>query len=140
VIHKGHGSSYKIDARLPSEIACALGFAVVVSVSVVLGLAGSVLVARTTTDLAVLALAVAALSYSVRPLAAFVTAGLAWLMLNGFLIDHFGVLTWHGVSDITRLLALVAAAIVPIAIRAGRSNFEFALGASKVTTKEIPHA
>jgi hypothetical protein len=37
---------------------------------------------------------------------------LAWLLVNGFLVDRFGELSWHGRGDLYRALMLVAAAAV----------------------------
>jgi len=43
----------------------------------------------------------------VRPRASLAIAGIAWLMLNGFLVDRYGDLRWHGGADLVRLLAMV---------------------------------
>ena len=51
--------------------------------------------------------------------AAFVT-GLAWLVVNGFLVDQYGQLSWHGWADLVRLLVLVAAAGVGVALSPSR--------------------
>lgn len=45
------------------------------------------------------------------------TAGVAWLMLNGFVEDRYGVLRWHGRGDVTRLGVLVAAAATVAVLR-----------------------
>jgi hypothetical protein len=37
------------------------------------------------------------------------TVGLAWLVVNGFLVDRFGELSWHGRSDLYRAAILVVA-------------------------------
>jgi hypothetical protein len=38
-----------------------------------------------------------------------VTVVLAWLVVNGFLVDRFGELWWHGRSDLYRAGMLVVA-------------------------------
>jgi hypothetical protein len=43
------------------------------------------------------------------------TGALAWLLVNGFLVDRFGELSWHGRADLYRALVLVAAAAVGLA-------------------------
>ena len=45
-------------------------------------------------------------------LAALSVAGLAWPIGNGFLLNRFGVLTWHGRVDAWFVLALVTAVAV----------------------------
>jgi hypothetical protein len=49
----------------------------------------------------------AALTAGVRNVAAIVL--LAWLVVNGFLVDRFGDLAWHGRADVVRAVLLVAA-------------------------------
>lgn len=44
-----------------------------------------------------------------RP-AVLAAAGMGWLFVNGFLVNHLGVLRWEGPGDFWRLLALVAVA------------------------------
>ena len=34
---------------------------------------------------------------------------LGWLVVNGFLVDHLGELSWHGSADLYRMLLLVVA-------------------------------
>ena len=43
---------------------------------------------------------------------------LAWLVQDGFLVDRFGVLVWHGWSDLGRLGLLVAAGSIGLGIGA----------------------
>jgi K+-sensing histidine kinase KdpD len=100
-----------VDTRPPSEIACAAGFAVTAAACVVLSVANRYLGSdRLTTDVVVLALVVAAFAWFVRPVAAVVVAVLGWLILNGFLVDQFGTLRWHGEVDAARLAVLIIAA------------------------------
>jgi hypothetical protein len=70
---------------------------------------------------AVLALGVAAFTASVGdPAAAAVTAGVAFLLFDGFVVDHAGDLTWHGDADLVRLVVLAAAACTGLTARASR--------------------
>nr|BFE59076.1 hypothetical protein GCM10020063_036020 [Dactylosporangium thailandense] len=39
------------------------------------------------------------------------TAAIAWTVLNGFLVNRLGVLTWHGSADAIRLSVLAGAAL-----------------------------
>lgn len=43
------------------------------------------------------------------------TGALAWLLVNGFLVDRFGELVWHGRADVARAVLLVAAAAIGLA-------------------------
>lgn len=59
-----------------------------------------------------LAAFVAAFSWLAGDLvAAVVTAGLAWLLAEGFLIDRYGQVRWHGVVEVRYLGPLVGAAL-----------------------------
>ncbi|GAA0709021.1 hypothetical protein Drose_21560 [Dactylosporangium roseum] len=42
--------------------------------------------------------------------AAVATGAIAWTVLNGFLVNRLGVLTWHGTADAVRLGVLLGAA------------------------------
>jgi len=53
-------------------------------------------------------------------LAVACAAGLAWLVVNGFLVDRFGELSWHGTADIYRALMLILAGILGLLIAAVR--------------------
>jgi MFS family permease len=70
---------------------------------------------------AVVALAVggfAAATAGLRSVAAIVL--LAWLVVNGFLVDRFGVLAWHGWPDVVRAVLLIAAGAVGLGIGIAR--------------------
>jgi hypothetical protein len=54
------------------------------------------------------------------PVAATSTAVLAWLVTNGFLIDRFGELSWHGPADIDRAAMLTVAAALGLLVAAVR--------------------
>ena len=74
-----------------------------------------------TARLAVLALGVGAFAASVGdPVAVAVTAGVAFLLLDGFVVDHAGELAWHGDADLVRLEVLVSAALAGLTARALR--------------------
>src|SRR5262245_14556154 len=47
-------------------------------------------------------------------------AGLAWLVVNGFLVDRFGELSWHGQADLYRALMLTLAGVLGLLIAAVR--------------------
>lgn len=44
------------------------------------------------------------------PVAVAAVAGLCCLVVNGFLVNRFGVLTWHGTPDMYRLLVVAVSA------------------------------
>jgi hypothetical protein len=46
-----------------------------------------------------------------RPATALGLAALAFLTLDGFVVEHLGLLVWHGSSDVLRLALLVAVAL-----------------------------
>jgi len=46
------------------------------------------------------------------------TAAIAWLLANGFLVNRQGELSWHGSSDIWRMVVLVAAGTVGLLLNA----------------------
>jgi hypothetical protein len=43
-------------------------------------------------------------------------AVLGWLVVNGFLVDRLGELSWHGSSDLYRMLLLVVAGAFGLAV------------------------
>jgi len=48
---------------------------------------------------------------------AVLSAGLGWLMLNGFVVNQYGALSWHGNSDVINLAVLVGVAVLTAAVR-----------------------
>jgi len=73
--------------------------------------------------LAVLALGVGAFAASVGdPAAAAVTAAVAFLLFDGFVVDSAGVLAWHGRADAVRLAVLVTAALAGLTAQAIRNH------------------
>ena len=47
-------------------------------------------------------------------------AGLAWLVVNGFLVDRVGELPWHGPADVYRAAMLTLAGVLGLLIAAVR--------------------
>ncbi|WP_345636040.1 hypothetical protein [Rugosimonospora acidiphila] len=45
---------------------------------------------------------------------------LGWLVVNGFLVDRFGELSWHGSSDLYRAVLLVMAGALGLALGEAR--------------------
>jgi MFS family permease len=96
------------DERFPTGLTIGLGSLTVVAATIVAAMfpadeGGS--------RLAVVAAAVAVVATLSGDLIAVpCVVVLAWLMINGFLVDRFGVLSWHGRSDVYRAVMLVIAA------------------------------
>jgi hypothetical protein len=57
---------------------------------------------------------------TVYPTAVAFVATVAYLLVLGFLVDRYGVLAWHGVPDIHRLLVIVLSADAGFAFGLGR--------------------
>ncbi len=51
-----------------------------------------------------------------EPFAMVALVPLAWLVVNGFLVDRYGVLSWHGWADVYRAVVLAAASVVGLAV------------------------
>ncbi len=58
---------------------------------------------------------------------------IAWLLVNGFLVNQLGVLSWHGLADLKRLCVLAGAGAIGLAVggvvryrrkRADRQRFD----------------
>jgi hypothetical protein len=62
-------------------------------------------------------LAVGALTEDI--VATTVVATIAFLVVTGFLVNGYGELSWHGMTDVYRLLAVLGAGVVGAAGRAG---------------------
>ncbi|WP_344617410.1 hypothetical protein [Dactylosporangium salmoneum] len=93
----------------PTGITLAGGAAAVVATAVVTAavFAPPELVAR----LVAMAACVAAVgAFGGNLTAALATGSIAWTVLNGFLVNRLGVLTWHGAADAVRLGVLLGAA------------------------------
>jgi K+-sensing histidine kinase KdpD len=103
------------EARVPSAFAAAIGFAVMLTLTAVLGQLRHVLSAATA--FVVLAVAVALCASFMGWAALLFTAGFGWLLFNGFVVDGDGTLHWHGGSDLLRLAVLLGSAIGVAALR-----------------------
>lgn len=104
--------------RTPVGIAVAAGAGAVVLAAVV---AGALPVGDGPARLLVVAFAVAAVAaVTTDPVAAAVTAVLAWLVVDGFLVDRSGVLAWHGTADLYRTGVLAGAGVAGLAVGAAR--------------------
>jgi hypothetical protein len=121
-----------LDERTPTGINVAVGAVVIVAAAV-----AAAFVPSTDPRLRFAVVAFALTSFAVasedwRAVAALVP--LTWLVHDGFLLDRFGVLAWHGWSDVTRGALLVAAALGGLALASARRRIEdrrtrWALGA-----------
>lgn len=101
------------DPRIQPSFAVGLAFAATMTAAVVLSSAN----VRPPAALAVMA-GIAALSgWIFEWSGALVTAGLAWLMLNGFVADRYGELRWHGHRDIVAAIVLTGSAAAAGALR-----------------------
>ena len=88
----------------------AAGFAAVVAGSCAAALLPPQLVAQRVAVLAAVVGVFAAFAGDIA--AGLATAAIAWLFCNGFLVDRFGVLRWHGRVDLVRLGILCVVALV----------------------------
>ena len=104
----------------PPELGLGIGFGAVTVVT-----AGLLAAAVPVTDqpmrfgVMVAAVAVFAALTGDRVAAAW-AAGLAWLVVNGFLVDRFGELSWHGPADVYRAAMLTLAGVLGLLIAAVR--------------------
>jgi hypothetical protein len=67
--------------------------------------------------LGTLALLVTASSIGTRTSTALGAAAIGWMIVNGFVVHHLGVLGFDGTPDAARLLVLVALALVATRVR-----------------------
>jgi hypothetical protein len=103
--------------RTPTGIAIGVGAAVVVGVALVAAL---VPVAHTAWRFALVAAAVGVFAAVTRDgWAVAATVVVAWLVVNGFLVDRMGDLSWHGSPDLLRLMLLVLVGGVGLALGEG---------------------
>lgn len=109
-----HGAA-EDDPRLATSFAAGLGFAAS------LALAAAVTQLRTrlslTVDLALFAGLLAVAAWWMTTVGALLAAALSFLMLNGFAVDQYAVLRWHGWGDVVRLVVLLGCAVVVSAVR-----------------------
>lgn len=95
------------DAEIPTGIAAGMGAVVVVAAGLIAATVPASLPAWRLVVMAVAVAVVAAVSLNARATA--VLALIAFLIVNGFLEDEFGELSWHGLADLWRAVALAAA-------------------------------
>ena len=96
------------DDRVPAGVNIGVGCAAVVAAALSVALIPP---AHAGWRFAVIATVVAAFALVDRDgRAVAAVAVLAWLIVNGFLVDRLGQLSWHGSSDLVRLVALASTA------------------------------
>ena len=94
----------------PTGITLAAGSAAVVATA--LSAAALTAPSESGTRLVAMALCVAAVgAFGGDLVAALATAGIAWSVLDGFLVNRLGTLTWHGAADMVRVGVLAAVAL-----------------------------
>ena len=103
------------DPRLVTSFAAGVGFTVTLILAAAMTHMRSEL--SPTVDLGIFAAVVALAGWWMTWLGALVTAGLAFLMLNGFVVDQYAVLRWHGAADVLRLVVLIGCATSVAAAR-----------------------
>jgi hypothetical protein len=103
------------DPRCPNEYGLRLAFGVFLVLTAVLDALRSQLGVNAAT--AVMVGGVVVLAWWVRTWAALAAPGLAWLFLNGFLVNSKGDLRWHGNADTARLTLLTGAAVIVTVVR-----------------------
>jgi hypothetical protein len=47
-----------------------------------------------------------------------------WMIMNGFLVNHLGDLSWHGRADLDRFVVLVGAGLVGLAVGGARQRVQ----------------
>jgi K+-sensing histidine kinase KdpD len=104
------------DPRLAAPYAAAAGFAVTLTLAAAFSLLQGHVSLNAETG--IMAAAVLVLSWWCSVSGALVTAGTAYLMLNGFAEDQSGTLRWHGTSDLMRISVFVGVAIAVSGLRA----------------------
>jgi hypothetical protein len=107
-------ASTKASSRTPVGINLAAGTAMVVAAAL---LAATIPATDTGWRFAVVAVVVgvfAALTLDQLALAG--VALLGWLVVNGFLVDRSGELSWHGSPDLYRMLLLLVAGALGLAV------------------------
>jgi hypothetical protein len=106
--------------RTPVGINIGIGAVLVVAAAIVAAL---IPVAHTGWRFAVVAVVVGLFAVlTVDHLALAPVALLGWLVVNGFLVDRFGELTWHGSPDLYRLMLLVMAGALGLAVGEARQQ------------------
>jgi hypothetical protein len=100
--------------RTPVGINLATGTAMVVAAALV---AAPIPPTHTGWRFAVVAVAVGLFAaLTLDRLALVGVAVLGWLVVNGFLVDRLGELSWHGSADLSRMLLLVVSGTFGLAV------------------------
>jgi hypothetical protein len=129
------------DPMPPNAYALGIAFTATLVVAAVLGETGRW--AAGGVGLALMAAAVGVSAWWCRPRVSLCAGALGWLMFNGFVVDEYGALGWHGRSDAVRLGMLLAIAVVTSLARAIRvamtRRIVIAELAPATSTPKIPH-
>jgi MFS family permease len=104
----------KATPRTPVGINLAAGTAMVIAAAFVAALIPTTHVGWRFTVVALAVGVFAALTLDQLALAG--VAVLGWLVVNGFLVDRLGELSWHGSADLYRMLLLVVAGTFGLAV------------------------
>lgn len=109
-----HVEQARVDPRIAAYVPLA-GFLALLTLAAILGDArGDV---PDAVSLALFALALASCSAIATSTTALLLAGCAWLDYGGFVIGRQGSLSWHGTTDVTRILVLAATVLVVLTLR-----------------------
>ena len=113
-----HGSTrIDEDAGTPVGINVAVG---AVTISVAMLAAGSVPITDPQWRCVVVAVAVGLFALGTSDGRALTLLVLpAWMVMNGFLVNHLGELSWHGWADLDRFMSLIVAGGVGLAVARG---------------------
>ena len=103
------------DPRLATSFAAGVGFTLTLTLAALMADLRSQL--SPGVDLGIFAVVVALAGWWMSRLGALVTAVFSFLMLNGFVVDRYAVLRWHGRGDLVRLVVLLGCAGVVSAVR-----------------------
>jgi hypothetical protein len=125
-------AAVSFDPRIPSSFVGLVSLPATLSmavISVALNERGS-----DPTPLVTMAVLVGGIAWWCRPAASLVPAGLGWLALNGFVVNSFGQLNWHGDADAVRLGCIVLVALAASSARAGAIRFS----ARQIVTEPAP--
>ena len=107
--------SGKDDPRLATAFAAGIGFAVTLTCAAVMTQLRTQV--SPTIDLGIFAAVTWLAGWWMTGLGTVITAVLAFLMLNGFVVDQYAVLRWHGGPDVVRLVVLLGCAGASAAAR-----------------------
>ena len=101
--------------KLATSFAAGVGFTVTLTLAAVMTQLRSCL--SPAADLGIFAAMVAVAGWWMTSIGSLITAGLSFLMLNGFIVDRYAVLRWHGRHDMVRLVVLLGCAGIASAAR-----------------------